>query len=72
MGSLVCENDRLLREELVLGRIYADIRAFRIYDGATEVHKMAIAKRATRRARAALEEGRAAVSEPRHRAAAAR
>ena len=38
-------------EELVVGRIYADIRAFRIYDGATEVHKMSIAKRAARRAR---------------------
>jgi alkylation response protein AidB-like acyl-CoA dehydrogenase len=47
-------------EELVLGRIYADIRAFRIYDGATEAHKMAIAKRAARRARTALDEGRAA------------
>jgi acyl-CoA dehydrogenase len=37
-------------EELVLGRIYRDIRSFRIYDGATEVHKMSIAKRAARRA----------------------
>ena len=44
-------------EELVLGRIYADIRAFRIYDGATETHKMAIAKRASRRAQAALDKG---------------
>ncbi|MDT4937291.1 MAG: acyl-CoA dehydrogenase, partial [Pseudonocardiales bacterium] len=26
-------------EELVVGRIYADIRAFRIYDGASEVHR---------------------------------
>jgi acyl-CoA dehydrogenase len=39
--------------ELVIGRIYADIRAFRIYDGATEVHKMSIAKRVAERARAA-------------------
>ena len=39
-------------EELVLGRIYRDIRSFRIYDGATEVHKMSIAKRAARRATA--------------------
>jgi acyl-CoA dehydrogenase len=39
-------------EELVVGRIYADIRAFRIYDGASEVHRMSIAKRAARRARA--------------------
>lgn len=37
-------------EELVVGRIYADIRAFRIYDGASEVHRMSIAKRVTRRA----------------------
>jgi acyl-CoA dehydrogenase len=41
-------------EELVLGRIYRDIRSFRIYDGATEVHKMSIAKRAARRARERL------------------
>jgi alkylation response protein AidB-like acyl-CoA dehydrogenase len=41
-------------EELVVGRIYADIRAFRIYDGASEVHRMSIARRAARRARAAL------------------
>jgi acyl-CoA dehydrogenase len=37
-------------EELVVGRIYADVRAFRIYDGASEVHRMSIAKRAVRRA----------------------
>jgi acyl-CoA dehydrogenase len=37
-------------EELVVGRIYADIRAFRIYDGASEVHRMSIGKRAARRA----------------------
>jgi acyl-CoA dehydrogenase len=37
-------------EELVIGRIYADCRAFRIYDGASEVHRMSIAKRAARRA----------------------
>jgi acyl-CoA dehydrogenase len=36
--------------ETVLGRIYADIRAFRIYDGASEVHRMSLAKSATRRA----------------------
>jgi acyl-CoA dehydrogenase len=41
-------------EELVLGRIYRDIRSFRIYDGATEVHKMSIARRATARAEARL------------------
>ena len=37
-------------EDMVLGRIYADIRAFRIYDGASEVHRMSLAKRAARRA----------------------
>jgi acyl-CoA dehydrogenase len=37
-------------EELVLGRIYRDIRGFRIYDGATETHKMSIAKRAAKAA----------------------
>jgi alkylation response protein AidB-like acyl-CoA dehydrogenase len=36
-------------EELVVGRIYADVRAFRIYDGASEVHRMSIARRAARR-----------------------
>lgn len=36
-------------EELVVGRIYADIRAFRIYDGASETHRMSIARRAARR-----------------------
>jgi acyl-CoA dehydrogenase len=39
-------------EEMVVGRIYADVRAFRIYDGASEVHRMSIAKRAARRVRA--------------------
>jgi len=38
--------------ELVVGRIYVDMRAFRIYDGASEVHRMSIAKRAARRAAA--------------------
>jgi acyl-CoA dehydrogenase len=38
-------------EELVVGRIYADVRAFRIYDGASEVHRMSIARRAARRVR---------------------
>jgi alkylation response protein AidB-like acyl-CoA dehydrogenase len=37
-------------EELVVGRIYADIRAFRIYDGSSETHRMSIAKRVARRA----------------------
>jgi alkylation response protein AidB-like acyl-CoA dehydrogenase len=47
-------------EELVVGRIYADIRAFRIYDGASEVHRMSIAKRAARRARQRAAGGTAA------------
>jgi alkylation response protein AidB-like acyl-CoA dehydrogenase len=38
-------------DEMVVGRIYADIRAFRIYDGASEVHRMSIARRVARRAR---------------------
>jgi acyl-CoA dehydrogenase len=38
-----------------VGRIYADIRAFRIYDGASEVHRMSIARSVARRARAELE-----------------
>jgi alkylation response protein AidB-like acyl-CoA dehydrogenase len=42
-------------EELVVGRIYADIRAFRIYDGSSETHRMSIAKRAARRAAARLD-----------------
>jgi alkylation response protein AidB-like acyl-CoA dehydrogenase len=37
-------------DEMVVGRIYADCRAFRIYDGASEVHRMSIAKRVVRRA----------------------
>lgn len=41
-------------EDMMIGRIYADVRAFRIYDGATEVHKMSIAKRAARRMRTGL------------------
>ncbi len=42
-------------DDLVIGRIYAEIRAFRIYDGATEVHKMSIAKRAAARVRDRLD-----------------
>jgi acyl-CoA dehydrogenase len=45
-------------EELVVGRIFADSRAFRIYDGASEVHRMSIAKRASRRMAAAVEAAR--------------
>lgn len=42
-------------DDLVIGRIYADIRAFRIYDGASETHRMSIAKRVARRARPAAD-----------------
>jgi acyl-CoA dehydrogenase len=35
--------------ESVIGRIYADIRAFRIYDGPSETHRAAIARRAMAR-----------------------
>jgi alkylation response protein AidB-like acyl-CoA dehydrogenase len=38
-------------DDFVVGRIYADIRAFRIYDSASEVHRTSIAKRALRQAR---------------------
>ena len=40
-------------EESVIGRIYADIRAFRIYDGPSEAHRASIARRAMKRAREA-------------------
>jgi alkylation response protein AidB-like acyl-CoA dehydrogenase len=36
-------------EDAVIGRIYADIRAFRIYDGPSEAHRAAIARRALAR-----------------------
>jgi acyl-CoA dehydrogenase len=36
-------------EESVIGRIYADIRAFRIYDGPSEAHRAAIARKALAR-----------------------
>jgi acyl-CoA dehydrogenase len=42
-------------EDIALGRIYADIRAFRIYDGASEVHRMSVANRVTRRLGSAIE-----------------
>lgn len=38
-------------EDLPLARIYREIRAFRVYDGPSEVHRWALAKRAVRRAR---------------------
>ena len=36
-------------EESVIGLIYADIRSFRIYDGPSEAHRAAIARRALAR-----------------------
>jgi alkylation response protein AidB-like acyl-CoA dehydrogenase len=36
-------------EESVIGRIYTDIRAFRIYDGPSEAHRASIARRAVSR-----------------------
>jgi acyl-CoA dehydrogenase len=41
-------------EEMVVGRIFADIRAFRIYDGASEVHRMSIARHTVKRAKARM------------------
>jgi acyl-CoA dehydrogenase len=38
-------------EDLPIARIYREVRPFRIYDGPSEVHRWAIARRATRRAR---------------------
>jgi alkylation response protein AidB-like acyl-CoA dehydrogenase len=32
-------------DETVVARIFADLRAFRIYDGPSEVHRFSIAKR---------------------------
>jgi acyl-CoA dehydrogenase len=42
-----------ITEESVIGRIYADIRAFRIYDGPSEAHRASIARRALARVRSA-------------------
>lgn len=44
-------------EELVVGRIYADIRAFRIYDGSSETHRMSIARRVVRRTAERIDAG---------------
>jgi alkylation response protein AidB-like acyl-CoA dehydrogenase len=37
--------------ETVVARIFADLRAFRIYDGPSEVHRWSIARRILRGAR---------------------
>ena len=34
--------------ETIVARIFADVRAFRIYDGPSEVHRWSIAKRILR------------------------
>jgi alkylation response protein AidB-like acyl-CoA dehydrogenase len=38
-------------EDLPLARIYREVRPFRVYDGPSEVHRWALAKRAARRVR---------------------
>jgi acyl-CoA dehydrogenase len=43
-------------EDLPLARIYREVRPFRIYDGPSEVHRWALAKRAARRAREAMQD----------------
>jgi len=40
-----------ISDETVVGMIFSDIRAFRLYDGPTEVHKYAIARQVLRAAR---------------------
>ena len=42
-----------MRQDGTIGRIYADIRAFRIYDGPSEVHRWSIANNILRRAKPA-------------------
>ena len=41
-----------ISEDLPLGSFYREVRPFRIYDGASEVHRGAIARRLLRRAEA--------------------
>jgi acyl-CoA dehydrogenase len=49
-----------ISEDIPISQFFREARAFRIYDGANEVHKMSIARRTLRRAREKLEgEGRA-------------
>lgn len=47
-----------MSEDLPLARLSREVRPFRVYDGPSEVHRWAIAKRAVRRARTAAEKGR--------------
>ncbi|MCW2528378.1 MAG: acyl-CoA dehydrogenase [Pseudonocardiales bacterium] len=44
-------------EDLPLARIYREVRPFRVYDGPSEVHRWALAKRAARRLRTATGAG---------------
>lgn len=44
--------------ETVVARIFADVRAFRIYDGPSEVHRWSIAKRILRGAKKDMERGK--------------
>jgi acyl-CoA dehydrogenase len=37
-------------QDIPISQFYQEVRPFRIYDGATEVHKMSIARRLFRRA----------------------
>jgi acyl-CoA dehydrogenase len=39
-------------DDTAVARIYRDIRAFRIYDGPSEVHRWAMARRLAKEARA--------------------
>jgi acyl-CoA dehydrogenase len=45
-----------ISEDLPLSLFYREIRAFRIYDGPTEVHKVAVARRVLRQAQGRLKE----------------
>ena len=44
-----------ISEDIPISQFWREARAFRIYDGANEVHKMSIARRTLRRAREKLE-----------------
>jgi acyl-CoA dehydrogenase len=46
---------RGVSHELPLARFLAEVRPFRVYDGASEVHRWAIARRAVRRHQASRE-----------------
>jgi acyl-CoA dehydrogenase len=49
-----------ISEDIPISQFFREARAFRIYDGANEVHKMSIARRTLRRAREKLESERRA------------